>query len=146
MIEILLAIPLITAALCYVLKNRRAIEAVSTAGSLLVFVVGGIHRLRGVHRRATMSRGSGTWTASAPTCSSSSRSSGSWPPSTPSATSGREYEEKTIDLGKVRYYYLLFHVFIFTMLLVCVSNNLGHRLDRHRGDHAGFGVPGGLLR
>ena len=38
---------------------------------------------------------------------------------------GRDYEEKTIDLGKVRYYYLFFHVFIFTMLLVCVSNNLG---------------------
>ncbi len=38
---------------------------------------------------------------------------------------GHEYEEKTIDLNKVRYYYLFFHVFIFTMLLVCVSNNLG---------------------
>ena len=124
MIEILLIIPLITAVLCYVLKNRRAVEAASTAGSLLVFIVGGYT----AYEAFTV----GTF------------EQGLWFVDSLSAYMliiisfvglmaaiysvgyiGRDYEEKTIDLGKVRYYYLLFHIFIFTMLLVCVSNNLG---------------------
>lgn len=38
---------------------------------------------------------------------------------------GQEIEENLMDLRKLRRYYLLFHLFIFTMLLVCMTDNLG---------------------
>lgn len=38
---------------------------------------------------------------------------------------GREIEESLVDLRKLRRYYFLLHLFIFTMLLVCVTDNLG---------------------
>ena len=36
-----------------------------------------------------------------------------------------ELHEGVFREKKLRWYYFLFHMFIFTMLLVCVSNNLG---------------------
>ena len=38
---------------------------------------------------------------------------------------GHEFEEKQFGFGRLRFYYVFFHIFVFTMLLVCVSNNLG---------------------
>ena len=38
---------------------------------------------------------------------------------------GQEYEEGELTDLKLRNYYIFFHIFVFTMLLVCVSNNLG---------------------
>jgi hydrogenase-4 component F len=38
---------------------------------------------------------------------------------------GHEIEHNVIDLRKLKIYYVLFHFFVFTMLLVGVTNNLG---------------------
>lgn len=37
---------------------------------------------------------------------------------------GQELREGVVTLRELRYYYALFHLFVFTMVLVCVSNNL----------------------
>jgi len=38
---------------------------------------------------------------------------------------GHEFDHNVIDLRKLKIYYVLFHFFVFTMLLVGVTNNLG---------------------
>src|SRR5271157_82500 len=124
MIEVLLLVPLLTGILCYVLKNRRAIEAVSTAGSLLVFA------LVAYTVYQTFASGvieQGLWYVDGLSAYMIAIVAfiGLMAAIYSIGYIGREYEEKAIDLGKVRYYYLFFHIFIFTMLLVCVSNNMG---------------------
>ena len=49
-------------------------------------------------------------------------------------------------LAKLRKYYTLTPLFVFSMLLVAVANNLGVMWVAIEADHAGLGLPGHLLR
>jgi len=123
-IEALLAIPMIAAILVYLIKHRRAIELISTMGMAMVLaacaylawhvfsrgpVTGSFWYLDGLGAYVLLII---AFIGTAATIYSI-------------GYLGREYEHHEIDLGRIRYYYLFFHVFIFTMLLVCVSSNLG---------------------
>jgi hydrogenase-4 component F len=123
-IEILLLVPLVTGILCYLLKNRRAIEAVSTVGSALVLALGG-YTVYEVFTSGIIDQG--IWFVDGLSAYMLAIISfiGFMVALYSLGYIGREYDDKEIDLGKVRYYYLFLHVFIFTMILVCVSNNLG---------------------
>ena len=123
-IEILLIIPLITAALCYLIKHKRAVETISTMGALAIMACC-IYLAYSVFTRGPVS--GGLWYVDALSAymlviisfiglAAAIYSIG---------YIGHEYKEKKIDLGRLRYYFTFFHVFIFTMLLVCISSNLG---------------------
>jgi hydrogenase-4 component F len=123
-IEVLLLLPLLTGIACYLLKDTRLIAGTSTAGATLVFAgcawlaytvfTGGV-------------TGEGLWYVD---------SLGAYMLVIISFIGlaaalysvgyiGHEFRQGEIGLPKVRQYYLFFHIFIFTMLLVCVSDNLG---------------------
>jgi len=123
-IEALLIIPIITAIVCYLIKHKRLTEIVSTAGAVamtgicvylayVVFTSGPISdSLWYVDAlSAYMLVIISTIGLAAAVYSIGYLS--------------HEYDEKKIDLNRIRYYYLFFHVFIFTMLLVCITPNLG---------------------
>ncbi|CAJ37475.1 hydrogenase 4 subunit F [Methanocella arvoryzae] len=123
-IETLLIIPLITAALCYLIKHKRTVEIVSTLGALAI-MAGCVYLAYTVFTRGPVS--GGLWYVD---------SLGAYMLVIISFIGlaaaiysigylGYEYKEKKIDLGRLRYYFTFFHVFIFTMLLVCTSSNLG---------------------
>lgn len=123
-IEALLLLPILTAILCYLIKHRRAVELVSTAGMLAVAAGCGYLAYQ-VFTSGPIS--GGFWYVDALSAYILAIISfiGLAAAIYSIGYLGHEYEEKKIDLGKIRYYYFFFHVFIFTMLLVCVSANLG---------------------
>lgn len=124
MIELLLLTPIITAALCYVLKNRRAIEAVNIIGAGIVLAIGA-YAAYGVFTTGTVEYGLWYLDALGAYMLIIISFIGFLTAIYSIGYIGHEYDHKEIDFGKLRYYYLFFHVFIFTMILVCVSNNLG---------------------
>jgi hydrogenase-4 component F len=124
MIEVLLLIPVVTGILCFVLKNRRAIEAVSTIGSMLVLAIGG-YTVYNVFTSGTIDQGIWFVDDLSAYMLAIIAFIGFMVAVYSLGYIGREYDEREIDLSKVRYYYLFLHIFIFTMILVCVSNNLG---------------------
>jgi hydrogenase-4 component F len=124
MIYGLLFVPIITAILCYFLKNKRLVELVSSIGagieflmiiltSIEVFTIGPIEEeiwyLDGLSMYILIIIGLISLLAALYSIS----------------YMDHELHEKIIDFKKLRQYYLLFHIFLETMVLVCISNNLG---------------------
>ncbi len=124
MIEIVLIFPLLTAALCFLLSDRRKIEIMSTLGAVLTFVVS-LTVACWVFVNGTMNEG--LFYADALSAymlfivSLISLLCAIY--SVPYIS--KEYKEDNLTLQKVRSYYIFFNIFVFTMLLVCISNNLG---------------------
>ncbi|HTY47273.1 MAG TPA: hydrogenase 4 subunit F [Methanomassiliicoccales archaeon] len=124
MLELLVAIPIVSALLCYLAGTRRAMEvcsalgtgvllAVSIALGVQVFGVGAIYE-------GTLfldSFGAFALVIVAFIGLMTSLYSIGY--------MGREHEEGEFPLGRLRLYYALLNGFIFTMVLVTVSNNLG---------------------
>ena len=124
MIRILLFIPLLTALLCYSLRNRKAIEYVNLLGAFILaaasispisasltspgFFLGGMLYMDALSSYimaivVLISLVTAIYSVD---------------------YMGQEFKEGTISLKDLRHYYALMHLFIFTMLLTTVSNNL----------------------
>jgi len=124
-LEILLAIPLITAVLCFLIKHRRFIETASTTGMLAVMLCCAYLAYTVFSTGKPVSDSIGYVDALSAYILLIISFIGLMAAIYSIGYLGHELEEKKIDLGRIRYYYSFFHVFIFTMLLVCVSSNLG---------------------
>jgi hydrogenase-4 component F len=126
MIEYLLLTPIITGILCYFTKRRKQVETISILGSVITLILG-LTLVLDVYRNGIIV----TWQdalfadafsaylvliVSIISFVSSIYSIGYM---------GYEIDHNVIDLRKLKIYYVLFHFFVFTMLLVGVTNNLG---------------------
>lgn len=126
MIEYLLLTPIITGILCYFTKSRKQVETISILGSVITLILG-LSLVLDVYRNGVIV----TWQdalfadafsayivliVSIISFVSSIYSIGYM---------GHEIDHNVIDLRKLKIYYVLFHFFVFTMLLVGVTNNLG---------------------
>jgi hydrogenase-4 component F len=124
MIGIMLLIPLLTALLCYLFRNRKAIEYTNLFGAVLLtgasiplitasltsplFFLGGMLYMDALSSYimaivVLISLLTAIYSMD---------------------YMGQEFEEGIVKLKDLRYYYSLMHLFIFTMLLTTVSNNL----------------------
>lgn len=124
MIGIVLLIPVLTALLCYLFRNRRAIEYINLFGIVLLagasiplitaslgsplFFLGGIFYMDALSSYIMaivvfISLVTAIYSMD---------------------YMGQEFEEGIVKLKDLRHYYSLMHLFIFTMLLTTVSNNL----------------------
>jgi hydrogenase-4 component F len=126
MIEYLLLTPIITGILCYFTKSRKQVETISILGSVITLILG-LSLVLDVYRNGTIVTWQNALFADAFSAYlvlivsiisfvSSIYSIGYM---------GHEIEHNVIDLRKLKIYYVLFHFFVFTMLLVGVTNNLG---------------------
>lgn len=126
MIEYLLLTPIITGILCYFTRSRKQVETVSILGSVITLILG-LALVVDVYRNGIIV----TWQnalfadafsayivliVSVISFVSSIYSIGYM---------GHEIDHNVIDLKRLKMYYVLFHFFVFTMLLVGVTNNLG---------------------
>ncbi len=126
MIEYLLLAPIITCVLCYFTKTRKQVEAVSLSGSAATLILG-LTLVSEVFKYDIVVSWTNALFADAFSAFivlivsivgfvASVYSIGYM---------GHEFNHGTLDLRKLRLYYVLFHIFMFTMLLVGVTNNLG---------------------
>lgn len=126
MIEYLLLAPLLTSILCFFTKTKKQVETISLIGSIATLLLG-LNLVREVFIRGIIVSWENALFADAFSAYivlivsivgfvASVYSIGYM---------GHELEHDIIDLKKLRFYYTLFHIFMFTMLLVGVTNNLG---------------------
>jgi hydrogenase-4 component F len=126
MIEYLLITPIITGILCYFTKSRKQVETISILGSMMTLILG-LSLVLDVYRNGVIVTWQNALFADAFSAYivlivsiisfvSSIYSIGYM---------GHEIDHNVIDLRKLKIYYVLFHFFVFTMLLVGVTNNLG---------------------
>lgn len=126
MIEYLLLAPLLTSILCFFTRTRKQAETISFLGSIITLFLG-LALVVEVYRHDVIITWQNALFADAFSAYivlivsivgfvASMYSVGYM---------GHELEHEIIDLKKLRMYYSLFHIFMFTMLLVGVTNNLG---------------------
>ncbi len=124
MIEYLLLIPLLAAALCYPLHNRKVIEGVALAGSSLTLAASSYLSYQAfVH--GTLDEDLLYMDSFSAYILMLVSFVGFMACIYSIPYLRREYEEGELTDLKLRNYYIFFQLFVFTMLLVCVSNNLG---------------------
>ncbi len=124
MIEFLLAVPVLTAVLCFVCNSRRTLELVSAVGSAVLFAVTlgfalQVFTVGAIYEGGLFLDAFGAYVLAIVTFIGLLVSLYSI------GYMGREYEEREFGLGRLRLYYTLLNAFIFTMVLVTVANNLG---------------------
>jgi hydrogenase-4 component F len=124
MIELLLAIPIISAFLCYFASTRRAMELCSALGTGILFAVSVAFGVQvfgsgGLFEGTLFLDAFGAFTLIIVAFIGFMTSVYSI------GYMGREHEEGQFPLTRLRLYYALLNGFIFTMVLVCVANNLG---------------------
>ena len=124
MLEILAIVPLITALLCFLSKSRRLMEITTVLGSGALLVVAAWFAYR-VYGSGPIYEGSLFMDAFSAYILMLVCIVGFIAAVYSVGYIGHEYEAKEYGLARLRYYYSLFHIFIFTMVLVSVSNNLG---------------------
>ena len=126
MIEYLLLTPILTGILCYFTKSRKQVETISILGSVITLILG-LTLVLDVYRNGVIVTWQNALFADAFSAYivlivsiisfvSSIYSIGYM---------GYEIDHNVIDLKRLKMYYILFHFFVFTMLLVGVTNNLG---------------------
>jgi len=126
MIEYLLLSPIITGILCYITRSRKQVETISILGSVITLILG-LSLVLDVYRNGIIVTWQNALFADAFSAYivlivsiisfvSSIYSIGYM---------GYEIDHNVIDLKRLKMYYILFHFFVFTMLLVGVTNNLG---------------------
>lgn len=126
MIEYLLLVPILTSILCFFTKTRKQVEAVSISGSVATLILG-LTVVNEVFKYGIIVSWKNALFADAFSAFivlivsivgfvASVYSIGYM---------GHELEHGIMDLKRLRMYYVLFHIFMFTMLLVGVTNNLG---------------------
>ena len=126
MIEYLLIAPILTGILCFFTRSKKEVEAVSLTGSIATLIMGLI-LVKNVYRNGVIVSWTNALFADAFSAFivlivsivgfvASVYSIGYM---------GHEFKHGIMDLKKLKIYYVLFHIFMFTMLLVGVTNNLG---------------------
>lgn len=126
MIEYLLLAPVLTGILCFFTKTRKQVEFVSITGSVVTLLLG-MDLVVEVYRHDIIVTWQDALFADAFSAFivlivsivgfvASLYSTGYM---------GHEFEHNIIDMKRLKMYYVLFHSFMFTMLLVGVTNNLG---------------------
>ncbi len=126
MIEYLLLAPILTSILCFFTKTRKQVEAVSISGSIATLILGLI-LVNEVFKYGVIVSWQNALFADAFSAYivlivsivgfvASVYSIGYM---------GHEFNHGIMDLRRLRMYYVLYHAFMFTMLLVGVTNNLG---------------------
>jgi hydrogenase-4 component F len=124
MLEIMVVIPIITAFLLYFTRSRRQMELVSTAGIVTLFAVA-CSIVYDVMTNGEI--GYSIWYMDSLsaymlfiiTFIGLMAAIYSIP------YIGHELKERELKVDRAKYYYMLFHIFMFTMLMVVISNNLG---------------------
>jgi len=126
MIEYLLLAPILTGILCFFTRSKKHVETVSLIGSIATLILGLI-LVKNVYQNGTVIAWTNALFADAFSAFivlivsivgfvASVYSIGYM---------GHEFKHGIMDLRKLKLYYILFHSFMFTMLLVGVTNNLG---------------------
>ncbi len=126
MIEYLLIAPVLTSILCFFTRTRRQVETLSLIGSVATLLLG-LTLVADVYEYDVIITWQNALFADAFSAFivlivsivgfvASLYSVGYM---------GHELKHEIIDIKKLRIYYVLFHLFMFTMLLVGVTNNLG---------------------
>jgi hydrogenase-4 component F len=124
MLELMIAIPLITAVLVFFTRSRRQMELISTVGIVALFVVA-CYMVYDVITNGNIEYS--VWYMDSLSAymlfiiTFIGLMAGVY--SIPYI--GHEIKEKELTVDRAKYYYLLFHIFMFTMLMVVISNNLG---------------------
>ena len=122
--RVLLLIPLFTAILCYSLSNRRAVEYVNFFGAILLagasipLIIASLTSPRFFLDGMLYMDALSSYMMAIMVLISLLTAIYSMD------YMGHEFEEGSIKLKDLRHYYALMHLFIFTMLLTTVSNNL----------------------
>jgi hydrogenase-4 component F len=124
LIEYLLLIPLVAAALCYPSHSRKAIEGVAVLGSSLTLVVSSYLSYQ-TFVNGTLDEDLLYMDSFSAYMLMLVSFVGFVACIYSISYLRREYEEGELTDLKLRNYYIFFQLFVFTMLLVCVSNNLG---------------------
>lgn len=124
MIELLLLVPLIVAASCYPLRKRRAVEAMAVGGSAITLAIS-ILISYDVFTNGTLDEGLLYMDPFSAYVLLLVSFVGLMASIYSVTYLGSEYEKRELTELKLRNYYIFFQLFVFTMLLVCVSNNLG---------------------
>ncbi|MCX9086367.1 MAG: proton-conducting transporter membrane subunit, partial [Candidatus Methanoperedens sp.] len=126
MIEYLLLAPVLTGILCFLTKSKKQVETVSIIGSIATLILGLI-LVKNVYQNNVIISWTNALFADAFSAFivlivsivgfvASIYSIGYM---------GHEFKHGIMDFKKLKLYYILFHIFMFTMLLVGVTNNLG---------------------
>jgi hydrogenase-4 component F len=126
MIEYLLLAPLLTGILCFFTRTRKQVETISISGSIITLFLGLVlvvdvylHDVIITWQNALFADAFSAFIVLIVSIVGFVASLYSL------GYMGHEMEHDIIDVKKLRLYYSLFHVFMFTMLLVGVTNNLG---------------------
>lgn len=124
MIELMVAIPIVTAFVLFFTRTRRQMELVSTAGIIALFGLA-CYLVYDVMTNGNI--GYSIWYMDSLSAYMLFIISfiGLMAAIYSIPYIGHEVKEKELTVDRVKYYYMLFHIFMFTMLMVVVSNNLG---------------------
>jgi hydrogenase-4 component F len=124
MIEWLILFPFLTGILCAIFSNRRIIEIISTIGAVLTFgyIVVIVNDVL-LHGPVTV----GLWFIDELSAYFVFIIGliGMLAAIYSIAYIGHDYNHQEINQTQFRLYYILFHLFISSMILVCITNNLG---------------------
>jgi hydrogenase-4 component F len=126
MIEYLLLTPILTGILCFLTRSKKQVEVISFTGSVVTLLLG-LNLVKNVYQNGIIMSWENNLFADAFSAYivlivsivgfvASIYSIGYM---------GHEFKHGILDLRKLKLYYILFHMFMFTMLLVGVTNNLG---------------------
>ncbi|MCL5022636.1 MAG: hydrogenase 4 subunit F [Nitrospirae bacterium] len=124
MIGVLLLIPVVTALLCSFFRNRKTIEVINVIGVIALTAVS-VPQITGALSAQEYFMGGVLFMDALSAYIMAIVVFIALVAAIYSVDyMGQEYKEGAVTLKGLRYYYALFHLFIFTMLLVSVSNNL----------------------
>ena len=124
MIGILLLIPLITAVLCYFSNNRRVIEYINLTGAAIIAVASIFPISASLSTPIFFFRGMFFMDALSAYILSIVMFVSVAAAIYSVDYMGSEFKEGLIGIKEIRYFYALLYLFIFTMVLAVVSNNI----------------------
>ncbi|ODS34217.1 MAG: NADH dehydrogenase subunit F [Candidatus Scalindua rubra] len=124
MIGLLLLIPLITATLCYFAKNRRDIEYINLIGAAVLAIASIFPIAASLSAPIYFFRDMFFMDAFSSYFMSILIFISFVAAMYSIDYMGHEFKEGVIDIKELRYFYALLHLFIFTMVLATVSNNI----------------------
>ena len=124
MLEVMIAIPLVTAFLVFFTRTRRQMEFISTAGILALFAVA-CYLVYDVITNGNIQYSIWYMDSLSAYMLFIITFIGLMAAIYSIPYIGHEVKEKELTVDRAKYYYVLFHIFMFTMLMVVISNNLG---------------------
>ncbi len=124
MLELMIAIPIVTAFLIFFTRSRRQMEMASTAGIVALFAVG-CFMVYDVITNGNIEYGIWYLDSLSAYMLFIITFIGMMAAIYSIPYIGHELKERELSMERAKYYYILFHIFMFTMLMVVVSNNLG---------------------